>query len=399
MNDNDAPPTWELFAVTARGLEPVCAAELAGLGVTARVEEGGVAWQGDLASLYRANVELRTASRVIARIGEFRARTFAELERHAAKLPWERFLEPAATVSLRVTCRKSKLYHAGAVAERVARVLGDRVGARIELAAGGAATAEDGGDGEDTAAAGGAQLLVVRFMRDVCTISADTSGALLHQRGYRQAVAKAPLRETLAAALLLGSGWRGTTPLLDPLCGSGTIAIEAALIARRIAPGLAIANRRGRSYAFEGWPGYDARTLGAVLTSARERILPHAGIPIVGADRSAAAIAAARSNAERAGVAADIEFVQRPLSALEAWPGTGHLVTNPPYGVRVGEQNELAPLYAALGRAAQDRLEDWTVALFAAEPRLATATGLPLREIFETRNGGIPVRALCAGCP
>jgi putative N6-adenine-specific DNA methylase len=387
VNDREPREALELFAVTAPGLEAICAAELGGLGIDGSAGEGGVSWRGDRALLYRANLELRTASRIVARLGSFRARTFPELERHAARLPWGRLLEPGTAVSLRVTSRKSRLYHGGAVAQRIARVLADQLAAAVDV-----------GRDDDDDDGGAAQLVVVRFLRDVCTISIDSSGTLLHQRGYRQAIAKAPLRETIAAALLLGSGWRGSTALLDPLCGSGVIAIEAALLARRIPPGLAAADRAPRAYAFQAWPGYDSVRFDAIVQAARARILPAAGVSIVATDRSAGAISAARSNAERAGVMGDVVTAQRPLSELQAPAAEGHLVTNPPYGVRVGERSELAPLYAALGRVAMERLPRWKVVLLAAEPRLAAATGLPLHELFATRNGGIPVRVLCAGC-
>jgi putative N6-adenine-specific DNA methylase len=376
---------FDIFAVTAPGLEQVCAAELAAYGIDGVAADGGVSWRGALESLYRANLWSRTASRVIVRAGELRARTFAALERRAAKLPWARFIAEGAAVQLRVTARKSKLYHSDAIAERFARVLAAQIGARTEAAA-------EARDDEDDAAGDDAQLVVVRFIRDVCTVSIDSSGELLHRRGYRQAVAKAPLRETIAAAMLLATGWRGDSPLIDPFCGSGTIPVEAALLARSIAPGLASADREPRRYAFDKWPGFDARLWDDVVHAASNAIRSEAGVPIIGSDRSGGAIAAARTNAERAGVAADIDFVQRPLSALEPPPGKGHLVTNPPYGVRVGEGKELHALYAAFGRTARERLAGWKVALLSADPRLDAATALPLEEVLRTRNGGIDVR-------
>jgi putative N6-adenine-specific DNA methylase len=378
----------DVFAVTAPGLERLCAAELAALGIHGEAVEGGVVWRGDQASLYRANLWSRTASRIVVRVGEFRARSFAELERHAARLPWSHFVSSGARVSLRVTTRKSKLYHSDAVAERIARVLAAGIGAAADVV-------KHDDDDDDSVVA---QLVVVRFMRDVCTISVDSSGALLHQRGYRQAVAQAPLRETLAAALLLASGWRGTTPLIDPLCGSGTIPVEAALLARGIAPGLANGEHRPRSYAFEQWPGFDGSLWSDVVDDARAVIQLAMGVSITGSDRNTAALSAARSNAERAGVAADVTLVQRPLSELvaPAGAGTGHVVTNPPYGVRVGEVRELHELYTDLGSVARERLPGWTVALLVAEPRLAAATRLPLQELLVTRNGGIPVRMVAA---
>ena len=410
---------YDLFAVTAHGLAGLCATELAQIGVSGAVEAGGVSWRGPARTMYQANLQVRTASRVIARVGEFRARGFAELERHASKLPWQDFLVPGATVVLRVTCRKSKLYHEGAVAERIARVLAEKAGVTVlgtnaedddtdAVVSDAIATDVKATDAESTDAIGAlaantaarapaissnAQLIIVRFMRDVCTISVDSSGALLHQRGYRQALAKAPLRETIAAAMLLASGWRGDSPLIDPLCGSGTIPIEAALLARRVAPGIASADLSPRAFAFEHWPGFDRAVFDDLVRSAREKVRP-ANVTIVAADRDAGAISAARSNAERAGVAGDIDFIRAPLEDLTAVAGTGHVITNPPYGVRVGDRRQLHALYAALGRVAGMRLPGWTVTMLAADDALAAATGLPLVEVLATRNGGIPVRLL-----
>jgi putative N6-adenine-specific DNA methylase len=184
-----SPPRYDAFAITAPGLEQLTAGELKMLGADdARATEGGVAFTASRRSLYSANLHLRTASRVIVRVGEFGATAFHELERRAGKVPWEGFVSPNLGVSLRVTCRKSRLYHSDAVAERVAAAIGSRVrGTRM---------VDDGGDDADAPD----QLVVVRLFHDRCTVSVDSSGALLHRRGYRQAVAKAPIRETLAAA-------------------------------------------------------------------------------------------------------------------------------------------------------------------------------------------------------
>jgi putative N6-adenine-specific DNA methylase len=228
-------------------------------------------------------------------------------------------------------------------------------------------------------------------LRDEVTISADASGTLLHLRGYRQAVAKAPLRETLAAAMLLGAGWRGDSPLLDPMCGSGTIPIEAALLARNVAPGLAAASREPRAFAFTAWPGHDAAAWERAVAEAQGAILPAAPVPVAGSDRDAGAVEAARANAERAGVAGGVDFAVRPVSAMEPPAGPGLLICNPPYGVRVGESDALRNLYAALGRTARARCPGWTVALLAAERKLEGQVGIPFTEAFRTSNGGIPV--------
>ena len=382
---------YTLFAVTAPGLEPLAQAELRAMGIDAAAEPGGVAWSGGAEELHAANLRLRTASRVTVLAAEFRARTFFELERHARKVPWERWVAPGGAVRLRVTSKKSKLYHEGAIAQRVLAAIEHRVG---PLASTGVAAGEEGGEDE-----GDAQLFVVRFLRDACTIRADASGALLHLRGYRQALARAPLRETLAAAMLLGSGWDGASPLLDPMCGSGTIPIEAALIARRIAPGLANPRREPRRYAFTAWPEFDAAPWEAAVDSARQEIRPAAGIPLLGSDRDEGAIAAAGSNAARAGVADDVELSVRPVSAIDPPPGPGSVVINPPYGVRVGERDPLRNLYAALGRTLRARCPGWTLALLSPDHALEAQVGVPLDEALRTSNGGIPVRLVTGRVP
>lgn len=382
------PASVEAFAVAAPGLEPVVAAELDRLGVSGAVEAGGVAWTGSIDSVARANLWLRTASRVLVRVGEFHARTFWELERHARRLPWQRFVARGAPVRFRVTSRKSRLYHTGAVAQRLAEAAG------VEPVDGPAGTRDqdDGYDDDDHDDAAG-QLFVVRVVRDVCTVSVDTSGALLHRRGYRQAVAKAPLRETIAAAMILGSEWPAALPLVDPFCGSGTIPIEAALIARRIAPGT------NRGFAFTQWPDFDTGGWARICRDAREGELPRAAAPIRGSDRDAGAIEAARANAGRAGVADDVEWHVQPLSAIEPPDGCGWVVTNPPYGVRVGEAGVVRDLYAALGNVLRGRFKGWRLALLSPGEGLDRYAGLTLHERLATLNGGIHVRLVTAEVP
>src|SRR5215831_12722540 len=369
------------FAATAPGVEPICAAELLSLGLPGTAEPGGVAFTGDLTALARANLWLRTASRVLVRAAEFRATAFYELELRAKHIDWSRFLAPGAHVAFRVTCKKSKLYHSGAVAQRfedaVRRAMPD-----VE-------TATDDDD-DDASPGSNRQLFVVRLLHDVCTVSVDSSGALLHLRGYRQQLAKAPLRETLAAAVLLGAGWSGEVPLVDPMCGSGTIPIEAALIARRIAPG------RNRSFAFLEWPSVDRALWLELVSAARDAERSRAPVSIAGSDRDAGAIRAARANAERAGVAGDIELAVQPISALSAAPAPGLIASNPPYGVRIGDADRLRNLYAQLGNVARRQRPGWQLALLSADPTLERHVGLQFEARFATRNGGIPVRLVVA---
>ena len=373
-----------LYAVTAPGLESLTAAELQRLGLEPTVvDPGGVSFQGTLTDVARANLWLRTASRILVRLGEFHVRALGELERKAGHLPWRDWLVADQRLTVRATCRKSRLFHQKAVAQRVITGAGGLPASGL--------TADAGSLDEDEGAE--AQLVVVRVFRDTATISLDSSGALLHRRGYRLETAKAPVRETLAAALLLTSGWDPAEPLVDPFCGSGTIPIEAALLARRLPPGL------HRNFAFRRWSAWDDSEWQSLTDAARNQSLSRAPAPIIGADRDAGAIAAARGNAERAAVIDDIEFRQAALSSLDPPPGTGHLVSNPPYGVRVGDQRDLRDLYARLGQVARERLTGWRLTLLVPTAPLERSTGLAFTDSLRTRNGGLVVRVACARAP
>jgi len=383
---------YDCFAIAAPGLESLVAHELVSLGVAdATAVPGGVEFGADAARLAAVQLRTRTATRVIVRLAQFRAKAFHELERAARQVEWARVLPKGAPFRLRVTCRKSRLYHSDAVAERVAAAIVRGVpGATFEQGA----HADDEAD-EATGATPTdglpAQLFIVRFDRDTCTISVDAAGELLHRRGYRLAVGRAPLRETLAAAMLVGAEYDAARPLVDPMCGSGTIAIEAAMIARRIAPGLA------RRFASERWPETPAGTWTAARRAAEAEIRPATGAPIIAADRDEGAIANARANAARAGVAEQIEFRVAALSALEVPAAPrGLLIANPPYGVRVGETPALRDLFARLGQVARERCDGWRVVLLSADRALDAQVKLPFTEVLATSNGGIAVRLVAA---
>jgi putative N6-adenine-specific DNA methylase len=333
-------------------------------------------------------VGLRIASRVLIRLDTFEARSFAELERHARRIPWTRIVRSGDAARFRVTCKKSRLYHSDAVAQRLADALVKMVPG-VHAEGGSAAETEDEAPGEERSA-----LFVVRVLRDRCTVSADASGELLHRRGYRQATAKAPLRETLAAALLAASDWDGVASLMDPLCGSGTIPIEGALMARGIAPGAR------RAFAAERWPGVSAAVSAAVRAELATRSRERAPGAIVGSDRDAGAIESARANAERAGTAADIELAIHAISALRVPDGNpGWIVSNPPYGVRVGESDRVRDLWAQLGKVLRERAPGWHVALLSPDLALERQLQLPIRLVAQTSNGGIPVRMVVARVP
>jgi putative N6-adenine-specific DNA methylase len=371
--------------MTAPGLEDLLAKEIGSLiGRHGETSSGGVEFSGGLKDMRRVNLWSRIANRVLVRLDEFHASSFHQLERRAKQVEWERFVISGKPVRFRVTCRKSRLYHSDAVAERLAAAVKAKVGGNKLV------VVESEADDEDNEVINDAQLFVVRITDDICSISADSSGELLHRRGYRQAVAKAPLRETIAAAMVSGSGWNMTSPFVDPMCGAGTIAIEAAMMARKIAPGV---NRR---FSFENWPRHDATAWKAEIETARSEALPESPARIVASDRDEGAITAARSNAERAGVLADIVFDVRAVSAAEFPDEPGWIVTNPPYGVRVGDPAPLRNLYAQLGTTAKRRASGYTMAILSADSELEDQMKIELHEVFKTSNGGIPVH-LVAG--
>lgn len=378
----DEKARMKLFAMTAPGIEGILATELRRIGVRVGGSvAGGVAFGGNTADLQRVNLWSRVANRIVVRVDEFHASSFHELERRAKKVEWGRYLSQGDGVRFRITCRKSRLYHSDAVAQRLATAAERAVGATM------VAPSSDG-DEEETEPG---QLFIVRIADDICTISVDSSGELLHRRGYRQAVAKAPLRETLAAAMLLGSEWDRVSPVVDPMCGSGTIAIEGAMMSRGLAPGV------GRKFAFESWPDHDGASWSRLLDHARAEALPHAAGPIIASDRDAGAVAATIANAERAGVARDIEVSERPLSAVEFPSTPGWIVSNPPYGLRVGESGPLRNLYSQIGKILRERARGYLLALLSADRALEAQLRLELREVFRTTNGGIPVRLVTGG--
>ncbi|HEY2748835.1 MAG TPA: hypothetical protein VGL86_29645, partial [Polyangia bacterium] len=338
-----------------------------------RAVAGGVEFGGGADVLYRANLWLRTATRVLVRVGTFEAREFAKLRRRAATLPWERFVDPSRPLTVAASQSGSRLYHTGGIAENLTAAIGDRLREKLP-------TRETG--------AGETQKVLARGVADLFTVSVDSSGELLHRRGWRQEIAHAPIRETLAAALLYLCGWDPATPLVDPMCGAGTLPLEACAIAMRLAPGLS------RSFAFATWPTFDAARFAALHDEAEAARLPAPPAPIVGSDRSPAAVTAATHNAERAGLAAHVTLVQSELDELQPPPGRGTVIMNPPYGRRLGDPRALRSLYAAIGRALRARFGGWRAALLVSDARLVDAVGARTIAEHPLVNGGLRVRLL-----
>lgn len=358
----------EIFVQTAPGLEPALDEELRERGYAGTPEPGGVALASDDPTLVaRLNLRLATASRVLVTLGSFTASALPELERKARDLPWDRFLDGARRPAFRVTCRKSRLYHTGAVAERLTRAAGRD-------------------PGPDPTAPDPAPF-IVRIVRDRVVIRADSSGEHLHRRGYRLATTRAPLRETLAAGVLRLAGWDPDRPLVDPLCGSGTFVIEAALRACRRAPG------ENRGFAFETWPGADPDVVRALRAEALAGVRP-APAPLVGSDRDAGAVESATANGARAGVAGSLRFERRAISEVkppEAADAPGLLVANPPWGRRVGQARALRDLHARLGQVARREFSGWTLALVSPSDALVRQADRRAERIATLPAGGVTV--------
>jgi putative N6-adenine-specific DNA methylase len=322
-----------LLATATFGLEAVLSRELERLGFAERtVADGRVRFRAAERDICRANLWLRTADRVLCELGRFEARDFGALFEATRALPWHAWLPPDAAFPVRGKSVRSALHGVPACQRIVKKAIVEALRAghrRRELPETGAAFPVE-----------------VSIVRDEVTLALDTSGAGLHKRGWRVSTraGTAPLKETLAAGLVLLSGWRADGPLVDPFCGTGTIAIEAALLARNAAPGL------DRGFAAERWPRLRREEWARAREEARDARRRDGSVAIVASDADPAVVRAARRHGERAGVAADVRFSVRDARALRLEAPAGAVVTNPPYGERSGERAEAAALHRILGR-------------------------------------------------
>lgn len=340
----------EIFLVATPGLEDALLDEVRSLGfASARPEAGGITVRGKWADVWRLNLQCRGATRVLVRIGSFHAVHLAQLDKRARQFPWGATLRRDVPVKVEVTCRRSRIYHSGAARQRIESAITQTLGAPLS---------------DD------AEVQVkVRIEDDLCTISVDSSGDSLHRRGHKEAVGKAPMRETLASLFLRQCGYRGGEPVVDPMCGSGTFVIEAAEIAAHLSPG------RDRRFAFQHLAGFDAKAW-QKLCGAESPVVPE--VRFFGSDRDAGAITMSTENAARAGVAEWTTFRRHAVSDLVAPEGPpGLVIVNPPFGARIGDRKPLFGLYGALGKTLIARFGGWRVGLVTTDQSLAKATGLP----------------------
>ncbi len=355
----------ELFAVSQPGIEEVTKRELESLGIEGKAVPGGVVFYGGLRELYLTNLWLRSANRVLVRLCRFRALHFAELVRKAKRCKWEKFINEELPIKIRVTSRNSKLYHTKAIEERILRAISERLGFEPKKA-----RFEDEGTS-----------IIVRVEKNWFTISVNSSGAPLYKRGYRVVETEAPLRENLAAAMVLIAGWKGEFPLIDPFCGSGTIPIEGALIAANIPPG------RNRKFAFMEWRNFD-RELWEKLLEEADSTRREVGAPILGFDIDPKAVEASVKNAESAGVSEFVEF--KNLSFPEVKMERALIVTNPPYGVRLNLR-KVGEIYSRFGEWIERNFKYFEAYFLSPKRELAERTLLNPELITYFSNGGIRV--------
>lgn len=372
-------------AVVPSELAELCRNELHSLGFQdAAITEAGVEFEGELDACYQANLQLRTASRILCRMASFRAGIAEELFYKVTRIQWELWLNPTVPVHAEAHVERSRIEHEGDLADTILAGIEKRF--RSLGVAPPRRRTPPAEDDESQAPVRWSQRILARMVRNHCEISLDTTGPHLHERGYRLRHTGAPLRETLASAILLRSGWRGDSPLLDGMCGAGTIAIEGSLLSRGIPPGIS------REFLFEKWPSFREKTWAHLRRKAVESAFPRAQFPITAADEDAQAVTIAKENAERAGVMEDIrwevgDFFSLNPKALDLRPG--FLALDPPYGKRLSGGG--GELYERIGRHLKDAYAGWRVAVLAPERGLAASLRLPSVRFWTIRHGGLPV--------
>lgn len=376
------PREMSWFAVAAPGLEAALCAELASLQHIreAHVIDGGVAFRGLPVAGMAANLHSRIATRVLLRLGEVKAREFAPLRRALAKLPWTGFIPRDRPLRVDASTSHCRLFHTGALAETVGLAVADCVG---KLPVRDAREPDQNGE----SAAENATRILLRGQDDRFTVSLDSSGELLHRRGWRLEAGRAPLRETLAAGVLALCDYDPALPLIDPMCGSGTMVIEAASRALGRPPGA------GRDFAFQRWPSHPAEVWATLRATVCEP--PRAPARIIGFDRDPRAIATARNNAERAGLTHAITFQVVPFAEARPEGGPGLVVVNPPYGHRLGERRHAMQLARSLGEGLRTRFPGWRAGVLCPDPAFAAAVAKGARReplaSHALRNGGLRV--------
>jgi len=364
------------FAAVPRGAEEVTAAELRELGIGGiQAGKGGVAFVTGRAGLYKANLWLRTASRVLVQLAVFPCSAPDQLYAGVKEIAWEKMITPSMTLAVDCSLRDSVMTHSGFVALKTKDAVVDRI-------------REDCGARPNVDTSSPDVRINVHLHKNVCTVSLDSSGDALDRRGYRLERNEAPLRETLAAAIIGLTGWDGSFPLADPMCGSGTIPIEATLLAARIPPGLQ------RSFGFQRWLDFDGSLWRKLLKDAEKGIRKIPLGQITGYDQDGRALIVAAKNAAKAGLEGQLHFFRATLQEFIPQGDTGVVIINPPYGMRMGEEDDLRELYCQIGDIMKKRCRGWTGYVLTGNLELAKYIGLKASRRFVVFNGPIECRLL-----
>lgn len=371
------PETQRYFATCARGIEPILAGELRTLNAqNVELGRGGVSFAGPMDLLYRANLHLRTAVRVLVPLLQDQVLSTDELYDLVRAFDWSKYLTPAHTLAVDCNVRDSAITHSLFAARRVKDAICDqfleRCGQRPSV-------------DTETPLLG----LNLHIYANQAILSLDSSWDSLHKRGYRPIQVRAPLNEALAAALLLRTGWTGQVPLVDPLCGSGTIPIEAAWLALQRPPGLT-----RKRFGFMGWMDFDVALWTEIRDEARHQVLKALPAPILGFDRRRDAVNMSTTNARSAGIGHLLPFMQKELADFTPQGPPGIILTNPPYGERIGEIREVRALYQLLGEVLRQRCAGWQAWVFTSTQAPHFALGLEPRERIPLNNGKINCRLL-----
>jgi putative N6-adenine-specific DNA methylase len=362
------------FATSPRGLEQVLAGELTALGARdVSPVDGGVAFGGDFALCYAANLESRIASRVLWQVGHARYRTEQDVFNAARALPWPQLFNVSRSIRVNVSAIQSPLTSLDFVTLRVKDAVCD-------------AFREKNGKRPDVNTQSPDVRIHAFLTRGEVTFYLDTSGEPLFRRGWRKTAGEAPLRENLAAGILRLTGWAAPVPLYDPMCGGGTFLVEAAMMALDAAPGA------GRSFGFEKLENFEEKKWSALRDKARARRTPARPLPIHGSDKSGTVLGLARENLTAAGITQAVQLKQMDILDGSPPAASGIAVMNPPYGERLANEEELAAFYPRLGDALKQRYSGWTAYIFTADLRLAKLIGLKASRRTPLYNGALECR-------
>lgn len=366
--------THRFFASCPRGLEQALCDELRVIGAAhVTISPGGVEFTGLWSVCYRANLESRIASRILWRVGQAPYRTESDIYEAAQSLSWHAWFTARRTIKIKVSAQACPLKSLDFVTLRIKDAVCDRMrlssGRRPDV---------------DTRCP---DILIAAFLdAECCTFYLDTSGEPLFKRGWRQTAGDAPLRENLAAGILRLIGWPSDQMLFDPMCGAGTFPIEAAMMAQRMAPG------SKRRFAFEKLLNYDERTWRSLRESSIARQLVSSPVPIHASDHDPRILEAASANLKAAGVSSSVRLLQGDILDQQAPAAAGLLVSNPPYGHRVGERDRLASFYPRLGDSLKQRFTGWTAYFFTADPQFPTLLRLSPSRRIPLFNGALECR-------